>query len=511
MGLAQRFLRGSVLNLFEQGLRFAAVFVMGPILVGILGKPDYGFWVLLMSILGHYSLLDFGMSASITRFFARAIGKGDDGELSILVSTSFSILLKIGIGALVVTAVCLAIVPLFGISEEREVIARWVILLYGLFLAAGFPVGVFRSLLKSHMRYDLLVLASSIRIVLGNVLIYFFLKQGHGLITLAVINASVGFLEYAIVLVVTWRSSTLGVGFSRALVDPGRRSEILGYSSVMFVNSLGKRLRSAVDPVIIAAVIGDVSVAIYSIGTRFPIFLVDIVGAVLGGQLLAVFSQSQGKTGSTKDSIRKFIMATRLSTIISVFCGSSLIFYGYQFLQRWISASMGSDFQISYQILSILTVPYMFALMQYPSINYINSLAQHRYLAITGIIAGVGNVVLSLVLVRFFGIYGVVWATFVEMLVTYMIVYPMIICRLGRVSPEDFYVRSLAHPMVISLLILIPFFSLTYPFREANYPRLVLLSTFQFLYFAPLAFFFVLRKPERAILLSALRRSSENS
>jgi O-antigen/teichoic acid export membrane protein len=510
MGLAQRFLRGSVLNLFDQGLRFVAVFIMAPIMIGILGKPDYGFWILLMSIVGHYALLDFGLSFSISRFFAAAIGKGDDEELSTLISTSFAILLKIGIGALIITAVGVVIVPLFGMGEERTTLARWIVLLYGLFLSAGFPVRVFRSLLKSHLRYDLLVLASSVQIVLGNVLIYYFLTHGHGLLTLAVINVSVGFLEYAIVLFAAWKSSVLAVGINRASVNPDRRREIVRYSSVSFINSLGKSLRSRVDPIIIGTVIGDVSVAIYSIGPRFPIYLMDVVGAVLGGQLLAVFSQSQGKTSSAEESTRQFTMATRLSTVIAVFCGSSLIFYGYQFLERWVSARMGDDFQISYHILAILMVPYIFAMMQYPSLSYLYSLAQHRYLAITGIIGGVCNLILSLILVRFLGIYGVVWATFVEMIVIYIIVYPIIICRVGRVSFGDFYGRTLAHPLAISLLILVPFYFFAHPFREANYLRLVLLSTAQFLYFAPLAFLFVLRKSERAILLSAFRRSPEN-
>ncbi len=510
MGLAQRFLRGSVLNLFDQGLRFVAVFIMTPIMIGILGEPDYGFWILLMSIVGHYSLLDFGLSFSISRFFAGAIGKGDDEELSTLISTSVAILAKVGMGALLITAVGVVIVPLFGMGEERTGLARWIILLYGLFLSIGFPVRVFRSLLKSHLRYDLLVMASTIQIVLGNCLIYYFLTHGHGLLTLAIVNVSCGFLEYAIVLFSAWKSKALGVGVKRSAVDAEKRKEIVRYSTVSFINSLGKNLRSRVDPIIIGAVIGDKAVGWYSIGTRFPIYLMDIVGAVLGGQLLAVFSQSQGKTSSAEESTRQFTMATRLSTVIAVFCGSSLIFYGYQFLERWVSSRM-ENFHISYHILAILMVPYIFALMQYPSLSYLYSLAQHRYLAITSIIGGIANLILSIILVQFFGIYGVVWATFVEMLVIYLIVYPFIICRVGTIDLGHFYGRTLGHPLLVSLLILAPFYYFAHPFREANYPRLVLLSVIQFAYFAPLAFFFILRKSERAILMSAFKRSPKTT
>lgn len=507
MGLAQRFLRGSVLNLGDQGLRFAAVFIMTPIMIGILGDDRYGFWVLLMSIVGHYSLLDFGLSFSISRFFAGAIGKRDDGELSTLVSTSLSIMWKIGVVALAITLVGVAIVPLFGLDAETTALTRWIVLLYGIFLSVGFPVRVFRSLLKSHLRYDLLVMASAIQIVLGNVLIFYFLTHGHGIFALAVINVCAGFLEYAIVLCAAWKTSCKEINITRSLVDRKRRSEILQYSKVAFVTRLGIDLRSRVDPIILGSMISYSAVTLYAVGTRFPIYLTDVIGAVLGGQLLAVFSQSQGKTSSAEESTRHFTMATRLSTVIALFCGTSLIFYGHDFLERWVGDRLGDGYETSYHILAILMVPYIFSLMQYPSVSFIYSLAKHRYLAMTAIIGGVSNLILSFILVQFYGIYGVVWATFIEMLVVYLIVFPNIVCRVGGIGYREYYGKTLAHPFVISLLILAPFYYLAWPFLAADYLRIVLIGAAQMLYFAPLAFLLVLRKSERAILLSAFKRS----
>lgn len=503
MGLAQRFLKSSVLNLGDQGLRFAAVFIMTPIMIGILGDDRYGFWVLLMSIVGHYSLLDFGLSFSISRFFAGAIGKRDNAELSTLLSTSLSILLKIGLLALGITLLGIAIVPVFDLDAETAALTRWIILLYGIFLSVGFPVRVFRSLLKSHLRYDLLVMASTIQIVLANVLIYHFLIRGHGILALAVINVCAGFLEYVLVVFAAARTSCRGLNLTRAAVDPKRQGEILRYSLISFITQLGNDLRSRVDPIIIGSMVSLSAVTLYAVGTRFPVYLTDVIGAVLGGQLLAVFSQSQGKTNSAEESTGQFLMATRLSTVIALFCGASLIFYGRDFIGRW----MGDGYEASYHILAILMVPYIFSLMQYPSLSFIYSLARHRFLAVTAIVGGVANLILSFILVQFYGIYGVVWATFVEMLAVYLIVFPAIICRVGAIGLRDYYGKTLAHPLVISLLLLAPFFYFARQFLEADYLRLALVGMAQVLYFAPLAFFLVLRRSERTILLSAFKRT----
>ena len=151
-------------------------------------------------------------------------------------------------------------------------------------------------------------------------------------------------------------------------------------------------------------------------------------------------------------------------------------------------------------------VPYILSLMQYPSLSYIYAQAKHRYLAITTIVGGVGNLILSLILVQFLGIYGVVWATFCEMLIVYLVVYPLIVCRVGGIGFGEFYGRTLALPLVGSLVILAPYYLAVHQFLDADYLRLIVLGALQLLFFAPLAFFFVLRREERAVLLSAFKR-----
>lgn len=503
MELARRFLRGSVLNLADQGLRFAAVFVMTPVMIGFLGAERYGFWVLLMSIVGHYSLLDFGMSFSISRFFSRAIGSGDDRALSVLVSTSLAIMARIGMVALGLTVAGLLVVPWFGLEPEAARLARWILALYGVFLAAGFPVSVCRSLLKSRLRYDLLVMASTVQIVLGNLLMFWFLSRGCGLLALAVVNVCAGFLEYAIVVLAARAGPSSRLTVGRALVDRERGREILRYSLVAFVTQVGNNLRSRIDPIIIGAVLGYSAVTLYAVGTRFPIYLTDVVGAVLGGQLLAVFSQSQGRTSSAEESTRQFILATRVSCVIAVFCGSSMMFYGRDFIDRW----MGDGYEASYRILAILMVPHIFSLMQYPSLSYVYSLAKHRYLAATTIIGGTVNLALSLVLVRFLGIYGVVWATFCEMLMVYLLVFPLIVCRVGAIPARRYYGDALLHPFGLSLALLAPFYLLGSRFLEADYLQLGLMAVVQFAYFVPLAYFLIFRGSERALFRSAWKHS----
>jgi O-antigen/teichoic acid export membrane protein len=499
MSLARRFLTGAALNLFDQALRFLAIFVMTPIILASIGDTDYGFWVLLMSIFGHYALLDFGLSASTSRFFARAIGKKDVPELEKLINTTLAIFLRIGMIAVLLSVVAWFVIPAFNNDPARIRLIHWIVVIYGAYLSVGFPVRVFRSYLKSEMRYDIIVLASTIQIVLGSTALYYFLKQGHGLLTLALVNAIAGFIEYAIV---TYGAIRLlkKIRIDRSLVCLERRKELIRYSTTAFVNQLANTLRNGIDPLIIGTVVGLSSVTYYSIGMRFPIFFNDIMCAVLGGQLLALFGQVHGRRDD--GSLEKgYLTATRLSTVVAVFGGASMIFYGSDFILRWV----GPGYSLSYQIMVILTIPYVLLLINYPAFSLLFTLDKHKYLAKATIIGGIFNVLMSIILAHIIGIHGVVWATLIEMLVVYGIVMPLVVSRVTQMPKSQIIVSSMLKPLLISVLILAPFFVMVRSLVQPDYIRLILLGLAQTVWFGAVAWFAILKPDERRQILVAAR------
>ena len=491
MSLARRFLTSSGLNLFDQALRFGAIFVMTPIILNALGDDLYGFWVLLMSFFSHYALLDFGLSFSISRFFGRAIGKKDDKELEILINTALAIFLRVGGIAAILSTVAWFVIPLFNIAPDRIGLVRWIVIIYGAFLSVGFPVRVFRSYLKSEMRFDIVVLASTLQILLGSFFLYFFLKQGHGILTLAIVNAAAGFLEY---LIVTLGALKLlkNVRIDRSFRSPERRKELIRYSTTSFVNQLAGSLRNGIDPLIIGTVVAVSSVTFYSIGMRFPIFFSDVMGAILGGQLLALFSQVHGR--SDDGTLEKgYLAATRLSTVIAVFCGVSMIFYGSDFIERWV----GSGYALSYQIMVILTIPYIFLLINYPAFSFIYTLDKHRHLAKITICGGIFNVLLSITLAHTIGILGVVWATFTEMLVVYGFLIPFTVSKISSIPMRQILVDSILKPLLLTLIILVPFLFSVRSLLQPDYLRLTILGSVQAVWFGVIAWFVVLKPDER--------------
>ena len=77
-----------------------------------------------------------------------------------------------------------------------------------------------------------------------------------------------------------------------------------------------------------------------------------------------VFSKYEGR--GDIESIRKtFMEVTKISVILAVFCGTSMMIYGGFFIERW----MGLNYLDSYNVLVILCIPMIIALSQNPSIG----------------------------------------------------------------------------------------------------------------------------------------------
>ena len=495
--------RGSALNLFDQGLRFVAVFVMTPIIVLTLGEEKYGFWALLMSIVGHYGLLDFGLSMSISRFFAKSVGKGDAGELSRYISAALQIFFRIGGLGLVITGVAFVLAPYFLTDPEQLYFARYIIILYGLVICLGFPIRVFRSFLKSQLRYDMVVLGSTVQVVCGNLALFIYFKGGYGneLYALAAINLAAMLLEHLVVFVFGLKGMRQ-LGVRRVSADRQTRRELLGYSGVSFVSAIGQSLRFRLDPVIIGWGVGVASVTYYKIGLLFPFYFRDIVGAILGGQMLAMFSHLYGR-GDTETLNSSFLTATKASAVIATWCGTAMIFFGEDFILRWMKEPA---FLESYHVLVILVVPFIFFLMQFPSLSLLQALGKHRYIMWMVLSAGVGNVILSVIFVQWLGMLGVVWASAVEMTFVYLVVFPIIVSRVAGISWVSLYRDSFVIPVLKSLAILAPFYFLLKGYLEPDFGRLALIGAAQLVYFVPLAFFLIPTRKERALIMRMLKR-----
>lgn len=482
--------RGSIVRTLNLGLGLFVTLIMAPIIIHSLGDRAYGLWIIIGTFFGYYNLLDLGLSSAVSRYLSRAVGQNNVSEITKVTATAFFLFAGIGIVALVLSIGVVVFADCFVEVSAEVHLFRLLVLLLGFGVAVGFPARAFEGVLTSYLRYDLSAYASAVRLLLVNAVMYLFLRNGYGILTVAIINVCGSLLEYAILFYFARRTFS-GLSLSPAYFRAEMAGPFFSYSWKTLLATLADILRFRVDAIIIAAYLNLALVTYYSVGVKLVDYFASIITTVIG-ILMPVFSRYE--SDSDWDSIRAtFLSSTKVATILSVFIGASMLFYGKPFMQRW----MGSEFSSSYYVMVILCVPSIVALMQNPSIGLLYGISKHHYYAISNGCEGIFNLVLSLILVRYYGIYGVALGTAVEMLVFKLLIQPFFVCRVIGLPVHRYYLETLLLTTLKTLAPLLIYFYFVRNIVSATYSSIGSLGMAQIVLFLPIVYFLLLKTSEK--------------
>lgn len=499
MSLTRKLTHGSFYQTANTVCRGLFAFLLTPVIIAALGNRWYGFWVMVLAFLGSYELLDLGISVAVSRYASRAIGAGNKQEINSVISTSFAIFLVFGGVIALLTVASAAASPLFLTDPAEIQLFRSALLLLGFGMAVNFPLKIFRGVLVAHLRYDILNIVSVLRIVISSALIYGFLDAGHGLISMALVTVCCGLAEGVAIAVLAkrvWPPLALGV----AMLERGVARKLFGYGGKAFVAQLADLMRFRIDTLVIATVLNLNLVALYDIGQKLSNMGKELVGSMLN-VMIPVFSQYEGRRDF--ESIReKFVILTRFGTVFACFAGGSLVIYGKALIQRWV----GGGYVESYYILVILCVPMILEMTQNSSVQVLYGISKHHYYAAINVAEGVLNLVLSLVLANYYGIYGVALGTAIEMAIVKSTILPWVTCREIRLPIRDYYFKVLLDTGMKMTIPLVAFGYLARPFIRPDYLRIALVGAVQVAVFIPVIYLLVLKKEERAVVRAALAR-----
>jgi O-antigen/teichoic acid export membrane protein len=291
----------------------------------------------------------------------------------------------------------------------------------------------------------------------------------------------------------------------RTLQSEDVRKSLFSYSWKTVVWQVANTLRSKVDAPVIAAFLGRSAIAPYNIGASLNTYFYDFVTTFIGN-LSPLFSRYEGK-GDFAAIREKFLMMTRIASVVSIFGGASIIFYSRDFILRWMGAGFVGQlpYHASYVVATILACGYTLTLMQTPTSSLFYGLSKHHYGAFLTLGEGLLNLALSLALVKRFGIYGVAWGTTIGLVVSQVFIYPVVACRVVQMPWWKFY-AEIGWLAVKTCALLGGWFWLMKNFLRPDYLTLASLGFAQTLLFVPLAYFFILQRPEKEQLAAVLAK-----
>jgi O-antigen/teichoic acid export membrane protein len=439
---------------FSLGVSILVGIFLSPFILHRLGDTAFGIWVLIFSVTGYYGLFDLGIRSSVIRYVSTYTATNDTESLARLVNTSLATYTAIGAVAMAVTFVgSLFVDRLFRIPPDFLNTARWLFLMVGAAVALGFPTGVFGGILEGSQRFYYVNLTNLISTLARAVLIVLALSHGYGLLPVALITVILPFLGSLVRAAIVLR--ILPIRFGWQYVDRSAFREIANYSAVSFILMIAYKLRFKTDEIVIGTFLSVTAITYFSIGDRLLDYASEVVTSL--AQIFVPMSGQSAAKGDM-DRLREILVAGNRACALIIFPMTAiLIILGKSVIEAWVGSRYVSA---SYPVLLVLVIPMTFAMAQAASVRILYGMAKHQSLAWVTLMESIANVILSIVLIRPFGIVGDAAGTAIPLFCTTLFFLPRHLCRLLRVRIRTFVRETytlpllLVAPMVATLLLL---------------------------------------------------------
>jgi len=448
-----RLLRRNVILIYGV---YAATLVSGlvvtPIIVGALGTEQFGIWALIGSILGFIGLLDFGIGPSLIRFAAEQRGRNARSETSELTSTAFAIYLVLAVLSVLLAVLLAYMLPfVVDISDEYVRAAQIAVVVSVGTFVLRFPLGLFSYLLAGQQRYDVLNVANILGAVVyfGLAVLVLYVSDG-GLVALAVITAIV--TAFRLLLPLLWlRRELPDLHVGRSLVTRRQARELLSFSSRNMLIQVASKVVFSTDVIVVSIILGSVAAGVYGIPAKL-FALAFGVGIASTTLLFPLLSELEGADDRERQE-RYLLAGVRLGLAVVVAVGLPLVFLPDRFLAAWLPSDF--DVDAAAPILAILMVSLLFAQPGHLLAQFLVARGRHGRLAVARLATVAVNLLLSIALALWVGLWGVAVATLVTEALSAVVVLPYLLRRESSAS-----VRALAaawlRPVVLGLAAAVP-------------------------------------------------------
>lgn len=427
-----------------------------PLLLGLLGKAEYGILALATSCNGYMQLLDLGMNSGSVKFFAQWKAEGKIDLIHRVSGTNMTFYLIISaINVLLLLLLAAFGEPLFNITHDQFIILRECLLILAIFNVFSWETTPFQQLLQADQQIaftmKMQTVCKFLQLVLVLLTVYFKLRLTvyffflTGIVAILLIPYAYKCRHDKLVLDLKpktyWKDFKVVISFSLALFALGLFQSTATQSRPIILSMFSKDGASAV--------------ADFRIVEVFPQFIIMLSG-VFSGIFLPKAAEMVGK--KDKQGIERFAYKwTRITTIVvNVLCFPFILG-----ASDALSAYVGPQYSnlSKWMIIWILTV--LWQMHTTPGNALVLSYGKTKLLVIVTAIDCVISIIINCALSKYLGVGSAIVAYALYVLVIIGLYYVSFYKKLLGLSRlklfMDFLVPTLIATASLLICLLIPF------------------------------------------------------
>ena len=462
-----------------------------PFIIHRIGIIDYGLFILIGSITNYAGLLDLQLGTSITKHVAEFHAKKDhDSIISIFTN---SLLYYLSVGIVVFFTVVFSknlIISFFNIDPAITSKAYSLIYLTATGMLLSFPFSVYNAILGGLQRYDITARLNIFSIILSSIATVLVLNYGYGVVEILFVQLVFGnliewlgnyFYAAKIAYPLHFKFSSLSKnGFNRIFI----------FGSQMLLIRIAGVIIFKTDYLVIGKFLSVGMITMYQVAFSLFSFFERIPNLLIKSLMPAV---SELAANNQHERIRHlFLRLTKY--VISVFLVISIPVF--VFSDNIMTIWMGTDFIFAGMLTRLFFIYLFFTINHFVGSQILVGIANVKNILWYFIIVAFSNLFLSILLVQYIGLVGVVLGTVIPF-VLFEFYYLNFMFKSINISWTEYYTNVIKSSYGIAFIMFLLLTTISYFSKSLGVIQLAVYCMASVILHSLLYYFYNLNVPER--------------
>jgi O-antigen/teichoic acid export membrane protein len=402
MSRTKRALHGTVTSFAQVGLQMLLQLMLAPVVLHFAGQETLGAYAVIAQVLGYLALVEFGFSVALGRYLANAHGVDDGGRrfTNILTMARSYYLGTNLIYATLAGLLAIYIGPLLKLNPAVTADAQWSIILLALWVVARTPMeGSMAGLMGiQDLAFCNIVgaVANTVRLGLSLLLVW----RGLGLLGLMLGNIGADMLNYA-VCCARLRRLRRDIRPGWGIPDRALFFEMVKYGSGAIMINVTVRLVLYTGNIIVGTFLSAAWAGVYYV-TQMPAVLAWNMLMRLTDSATPAINELHARTDLARLQ-SAYLRLHRYNLLLALPLASGLLFLNHAAIKLWVGEARygGALMTASLAVFAVVLM------VGHVDSAFVMATGRIRALAVLGIICGVTNLVLAIILIQRLGVGGV--------------------------------------------------------------------------------------------------------
>ncbi len=431
---------GVILSYVSMGITILSNFIYIPILLHFVSQEEYGVYQIMGSMIAYLSVMDFGLSNTIIRYYSRCLVQKDEkGKENVLAISS---IIYGGI-AIIAIIVCIGVYQFIEIFYDSSLtayelsLAKQIYVILAINVVLSIPSHVFSAVIQSHEKFVFYKGIVIIQAILQPIIIIAVMCRNPNVVYIAVIQM---ILNVSVIICnVFYCFKKIHIKIKLHFWDKLMLKEMLGFSFFVFLGTIVDQINWKTDQMILGAVRGAGMAAIYSISAQLQMAFMNFSTAI-NNVFLPRISMLAAQSDDMTELNNLFIKVGRIQLFIILYIYGGFLILGEPFItQIWV----GEEYKEAYWFTVIVMTSIIIPLSQNTGIFILQAKNKHAFRAVLYTIFAIFHLGAAVILARYWGGIGCALAMAVTQVIGNTIIINIYYKKKIGISIGKYYINLL--------------------------------------------------------------------